>query len=107
MPTRPLPRRSAAAHVCPPTPATMAPATVKIVTYDHIKYGTLEGVVEQISPDAIADEKTKEYTFPVVVRTTKTYMGQTPGQFPVQPGMMAEVDFKIGKRTILSYLTEQ
>ena len=64
-------------------------------------------MVEQISPDAIADEKTKEYTFPVVVRTTKTYMGQTPGQFPVQPGMMAEVDFKIGKRTILSYLTDR
>ena len=82
-------------------------ATVRVLTYDHIKYGTLDGVVEQISADAVEDQKTREFTFPVVVRTAKTYLGDTPGQFPVAPGMSAEVDFKLGRRSVLSYLTDR
>ena len=64
-------------------------------------------MVEQISADAVEDEKTREFLFPVMVRTNKTYLGDKPGQYPVQPGMQAEVDFKLGKRTILEYLTER
>ncbi|MHB1218010.1 MAG: HlyD family type I secretion periplasmic adaptor subunit [Alphaproteobacteria bacterium] len=82
-------------------------ATVKILTYDYMRYGTLQGVVETIPGDAIEDEKTREYYFPVIVRTEKNYLGDKPGQYPVQPGMQAEVDFKLGKRTILEYLTER
>jgi len=82
-------------------------ATVKISTYDYMRYGTLHGVVETIPGDAIEDEKTREYYFPVIVRTEKNYLGDKPGQYPVQPGMQAEVDFKLGKRTILEYLTER
>ena len=82
-------------------------ATVKISTYDHMRYGTLHGVVETIPGDAVEDEKTREYYFPVIVRTEKNYLGDKPGQYPVQPGMQAEVDFKLGKRTILEYLTER
>jgi adhesin transport system membrane fusion protein len=82
-------------------------ATVRVLTYDHIKYGTLEGVVEQISADAVEDQKTREFTFPVVVRTSKTYLGDKPGLYPVAPGMAAEVDFKLGRRTVLSYLTDR
>lgn len=83
------------------------PATVKILTYDYMRYGTLQGVVETIPGDAVEDEKTREYYFPVIVRTDKNYLGDKPGQYPVQPGMQAEVDFKLGKRTILEYLTER
>jgi adhesin transport system membrane fusion protein len=41
------------------------------------------------------------------VKTDKNYLGEQPGQFPVSPGMTAEVDLVIGKRTILSYLTDR
>jgi adhesin transport system membrane fusion protein len=82
-------------------------ATVKIATYDHIKFGTLDGEVEQISADAVEDPKTHELTYPVIVRTKRTYLGDRPGVYQVQPGMLAEVDFKIGERTILSYLTDR
>lgn len=82
-------------------------ATVKVATYDHIKFGTLDGVVEQISADAAEDPKTHELTYPVIVRTKRTYLGDRPGLYQVQPGMLAEVDFKIGERTILSYLTDR
>ncbi len=82
-------------------------AKVKITTYDYVRHGTLDGVVEQISADAVEDPKTRDYLFPVIVRTSRTYLGDKPGQMPVQPGMAAEVDFKIGRRTILSYLTDR
>lgn len=83
------------------------PARVKITTYNYIRYGVLEGEVAQISPDAVRDERTGVLTFGVWIRTDRNYMGEQPGQYPVIPGMTAEVDLVIGKRTILSYLTDR
>lgn len=83
------------------------PARVKITTYNYVRYGVLEGEVEQISPDATKDERTGQLLFAVWVRTERNYLGEQPGQYPVSPGMTAEVDLVIGKRTILSYLTDR
>ena len=83
------------------------PARVKITAYNYIRYGVLEGAVAQISPDAVKDERSGVLTFGVLVRTDRNYMGERPGQYPVTPGMTAEVDLVIGKRTILSYLTDR
>lgn len=82
-------------------------ARVKITTYNYVRYGVLDGKVDQISPDATKDEKTGQLLFSVYVKTDKNYLGEEPGQFPVSPGMTAEVDLVIGKRTILSYLTDR
>jgi len=82
-------------------------ARVKITTYNYIRYGVLEGQVTQISPDATKDERTGVLYFSVYVETTKNYMGEVPGKNPVSPGMTAEVDLVIGKRTILAYLTDR
>ena len=82
-------------------------ATVKIVTYDYIKYGYLDGVVEHVAPDAVEDPQTGELRFSVLVRTDRTYLGNEPGSLPVHPGMIAEVDLAIGSRSILSYLTDR
>jgi adhesin transport system membrane fusion protein len=82
-------------------------ARVKITTYNYVRYGVLEGKVEQISPDATKDEKTGQLLFAVWVRTEKNYLGEEAGKNQVSPGMTAEVDLVIGKRTILSYLTDR
>jgi len=82
-------------------------ARVKITTYNYVRYGVLDGKVEQISPDATKDEKTGQLLFAVWVRTDKNYLGEQPGKNQVSPGMTAEVDLVIGKRTILSYLTDR
>ena len=82
-------------------------ARVKITTYNYVHYGVLEGEVVQISPDAVADQRTGQLLFSVMVRTTKTYLGSTPDKNVVTPGMTAEVDLVIGRRTILSYLTDR
>jgi HlyD family type I secretion membrane fusion protein len=82
-------------------------ARVKITTYNYIRYGVLEGQVTQISPDATKDERSGVLYFSVYVETEKNYLGDQPGKFPVSPGMTAEVDLVIGKRTILAFLTDR
>lgn len=82
-------------------------ATVKIRTYDFLRYGTLEGVVEQISADATEDKRTGEFMFDVFVRTKQTFVGSDMTQLAVQPGMLVDVDLHIGQRSILSYLTDR
>lgn len=82
-------------------------ARVKIATYNYIRYGTLDGKVARISPDAVQDEKTGQLLFNVWVRTDHSYMGEIPNKYPVSPGMSATVDLITGKRTIFSFLTDK
>ncbi len=82
-------------------------ARVKVATYNYIRYGTLDGQVARISPDAVKDEKTGKMLFNVWVRTDHNYMGEVPDRYPVSPGMTATVDLVTGKRTILSFLTDK
>ena len=73
----------------------------------RVRFGSLDGVVEQVAADAIEDEKTGELTFKVFVRTSRTYLGEERDRMLVQPGMLVDVDFRIGERSILSYLTDR
>lgn len=87
-------------------------ATVKVVTYDYLRHGALEGAVTQIAADATEDEETNELAFKVVLRTDRNHLGGPgPGRggsrLPVQPGMLVTVDLHIGERSILSYLTDR
>lgn len=78
----------------------LQPAVVKLSAYDYTIYGTLDAIVEHISPDSIVDEKGNAY-YIVRVRTLKSSLGQG---LPIIPGMVAQVDIMTGKKTILSYL---
>ena len=46
-------------------------------------------------------------TYAVTVVTARAPSGRGPGEFDVAPGMVVDVDLKIGERTILSYLTDR
>jgi len=78
-------------------------ATVKITTYDYVRYGGLEGQVTVLAPDATSDRNGKQY-FRVVVQTDKSYLGATPSEYPISPGMEATIDIHTGKRSVLQYL---
>ncbi|MGE0722729.1 MAG: HlyD family type I secretion periplasmic adaptor subunit [Alphaproteobacteria bacterium] len=82
-------------------------ATVKVRTYDFVKYGGLKGKVEKVAADATEDPRTGALTFAVFVRTEKTYLGRGPDDLPVNPGMLADVELNLGRRTVLSYLTDR
>ena len=79
-------------------------AKVKITAYDYSIYGGLDAVLEQISADAIENEK-KELFFRVRLRTDKNFLiGKQGEQLPIIPGMTATVDVLTGHKTVLEYL---
>ena len=81
-------------------------ARVKLIAYDHIRYGALDGTVERISADATPDERGRLF-YKVEIRTQRDHLGAEPGALPLSPGMAAEIDLRIGERSILSYLTDR
>jgi adhesin transport system membrane fusion protein len=91
------------ARVAPKDIAFIRPqqaASVKFTAYDYARYGALEAVVENISPDTVIDERGNAY-YLVRVRTKVPDLGET---LPILPGMTAEVDVLTGRKSVLSYL---
>lgn len=76
-------------------------AEVKFTAYDFAIYGGLKGKVETIGADTITDERGNSF-YIVRVRTDKSTVGDL--NFPIIPGMVAEVHVLTGKRTVLQYL---
>lgn len=84
-------------------------AEIRINTYDFVKFGSLKGRVSQIAGDASEDPGAEGSTFNyvVLIKTDRTHLGPNPTDQPVVPGMQVTADFKLGTRTILSFLTDR
>ncbi|MBI4695617.1 MAG: HlyD family type I secretion periplasmic adaptor subunit [Gammaproteobacteria bacterium] len=81
------------------------PATVKITAYDYSIYGGLQGTLELISADTIADEKNPQETYyRIFVRTAESDLQGKDGPLPIIPGMVASVEVLTGKKTVLEYI---
>ncbi len=78
-------------------------ATVKINTYDFVRYGGLEGKVLHVAPDSTTSPEGETY-FRVIVQTEKTYLGDKEGLFEITPGMGATVDIHTGEKSVMEYL---
>ncbi|MBL4620009.1 MAG: HlyD family efflux transporter periplasmic adaptor subunit, partial [Marinicaulis sp.] len=77
---------------------------VSITAYDSSVYGSMDGAIETISPDAIENEKTGESFYNITVRTSTEILESKRGRLKILPGMAAEVSVLNGKRTVLAYL---
>lgn len=79
---------------------------VKITAYDYSIYGGLPGEVTVISPDTIQDEVRRDvYYYRVYIRTFSNHLeNKHKQQFPIFPGMVATVDIRTGKKSVLDYL---
>lgn len=75
-------------------------AIVRFTAYDFAIYGSLDAVLEHIGADTVTDDKGNAF-YVCRVRTLKSSLGEN---LPIMPGMVAEVDIKTGKKTVLSYL---
>lgn len=75
-------------------------AVVRFTAYDFAIYGSLDAVVEHIGADTITDDKGNAF-YICRIRTLKPSLGEN---LPIMPGMIAEVDIKTGKKSVLSYL---
>lgn len=86
------------------------PVTVKLTAYDYAVYGGLEGKVETISPSTVQDDAKgpmpgKESAFyRIMVRTDASVLKVREREFPIIPGMTAQVDIRTGEKSVMSYL---
>ena len=81
-------------------------AKVKITAYDYAIYGGMDGKVVTISPDTIQDEaKPEVFYYRVFISTDADVLKNKAGKtFSIVPGMIASVDIKTGRKTVLDYL---
>jgi len=79
-------------------------ARVKLTAYDYSIYGSMEGKVVHIAPDAVTNEKGESF---FVARIETSAALETRGKrLEVMPGMQAMVDIVTGHRTIWEYLAK-
>lgn len=79
-------------------------ATVKLTAYDYSIYGGLEGKVARISADTFLNEEDGQSYYHILIRTGERSLKTTTETFQVLPGMVAQVDIKTGKKSVLDYL---
>ncbi len=79
-------------------------ATVKLTAYDYSIYGGLEGKVARISADTFLNEEDGQSYYHILIRTGERSLKTTTETFQVLPGMVAQVDIKTGKKSVLDYI---
>lgn len=79
---------------------------IRLSAYDSAKYGTVDGRVLRISPDAVVDEQNggaSHYLVDVAIEGDLV-LEDTGEAVTFIPGMTATVDVLSGKRTVLEYI---
>ena len=76
---------------------------IKIEAFPFTKYGTVDGRVEHISEDAVADDKLGP-VFPARVSLERTTIRVDGRDAPLGPGMAVGVEIKTGKRKIIEFV---
>ncbi|WP_439546095.1 HlyD family type I secretion periplasmic adaptor subunit [Sandarakinorhabdus sp.] len=80
-------------------------AKVNLSAYDSAIYGSMDGKVLTISPDATQDERTGESHYIVKVEVDQDSLRDTTGKpLPIGPGMTADVNLIGEKRSVLAYI---
>lgn len=79
-------------------------ARVRLSAYDFTRFGALEGVVVEVSPDAFDDQRTGQSYYRARIKTDRAYLGTEVTPLPVGAGMTATVDIITGSRSVLGYL---
>ncbi|MBK4733833.1 HlyD family type I secretion periplasmic adaptor subunit [Noviherbaspirillum sp. DKR-6] len=82
-------------------------ALVKLTAYDFSIYGGFPATLEQISADSITPDKPGEKPesyYLIRVRTKSNHPSGRKDAVAIIPGMVATVDIKTGRKTVLHYL---
>lgn len=80
------------------------PVRIRFSAYDSSRYGTVDGSVIRISPDAVQDEQTEETHYLIDVAIEGGLELEDGTDVTFIPGMTATVDILSGKRTVLEYI---
>ncbi|OAN53687.1 hypothetical protein A6A04_13865 [Paramagnetospirillum marisnigri] len=77
---------------------------LKVATYDFVRYGTVKGLLKQISATTYIDEKDASPYYKGWIVLEKPYVGSQSGENPILPGMTVQADIITGDKTLLQYL---
>jgi HlyD family type I secretion membrane fusion protein len=85
------------------------PAQLKLDTFPYVLYGLARGVVTSISAGSFSVDQNNTPVAPyfkVKVKVTKLEFHDVPANVRLAPGMTLVGDVVVGRRTIMSYLSE-
>ncbi|AZN36124.1 HlyD family type I secretion periplasmic adaptor subunit [Iodobacter ciconiae] len=77
-------------------------AAIKIETFNYTKYGLIEGLVRNVSFDAVPDEKLG-LIYQARIKLHKNKMNVDGKWLKLAPGMAVTVEIKTGQRRIIEY----
>lgn len=77
---------------------------IRFSAFDSSRYGTVDGRVIRISPDAVQDRDTGETNYLIDVQIEGEILLETGEAVTFLPGMTATVDVLSGKRTVMEYI---
>jgi len=78
-------------------------AEVKLETFSYTKYGTVSATVDNLTADAVTDEKKGSY-YPATLTLSQKDMLIDGKRIPLSPGMNVTAEIKTGKRRIIEFL---
>lgn len=83
-------------------------AEVKVETFNFQKYGTLKATVDEISPDAIEDERDKERNmkYRVVLKLDQDKVLVSNQDVALSPGMATMAEIKIRQKRIVEFFLD-
>ena len=77
---------------------------ISLTAYDASRYGTIDGKVIKVSPDAVQDRSSGLSYYNVDVSIDGSLFEDDGSAVEVFPGMVASLDVLAGKRTVLEYI---
>ncbi|MBV9549558.1 MAG: HlyD family type I secretion periplasmic adaptor subunit [Alphaproteobacteria bacterium] len=86
------------------------PVRVKLESYPFQRFGTVSGVLTEISPDSISQKEGEgdraRLVYRVQVKLTDRPADLVKRGFHLKPGLVASAEIKTGRRTIASYILD-
>ena len=79
--------------------------SIKLTAYDFSRFGGLDGEIVFIGSDALERQDGTRY-FLIRAETEQPFLESEGERYPISPGMAANMDILISKRTVLEYLME-
>lgn len=78
---------------------------LRISSFDYSRYGFATGTLKRVSATSTVDDNKMPY-YIAWAKLDKSYMGKTPGQNLLQPGMSVDAEIVTGEKTLLTYLSK-
>lgn len=79
-------------------------ASVKILTFDYTRFGSIPAKVENISASSLKHREEDPSFFNVRLELDRASIANATQDRPIQPGMSVSADIKLGKKTVMNFL---